>query len=91
MLKRFTNGFLVNEILKGIDVDIKRGEFVIILGPSGSGKTTLMNIMSGLDRATEGDVRVCDQQLINMSHTKLTEFRKKHIGFLCFNNMDYKL
>ncbi|KEZ24033.1 ABC transporter ATP-binding protein [Ureaplasma diversum] len=80
--KIFTNGYLINDILKGVDLDIKRGEFVIILGPSGSGKTTLMNIMSGLDRATEGDVRVCDQQLINMSHTKLTEFRKKNIGFV---------
>lgn len=80
--KIFTNGYLINDILKGVDLDIKRGEFVIILGPSGSGKTTLMNIMSGLDRATEGDVRVCDQQLINMSHKKLTDFRKRNIGFV---------
>lgn len=80
--KRYTNGYLINETLKGVDLDIKRGDFVVILGPSGSGKTTLMNIMSGLDRATEGDVRVVDKQLINMKHNQLTEFRRKNISFV---------
>lgn len=80
--KIFTNGYLINETLKGVNLDIRKGEFVIILGPSGSGKTTLMNIMSGLDRATDGDVRVCDKQLINMNQNKLTDFRKEYIGFV---------
>lgn len=80
--KKYTNGYLINETLRGVNLDIKKGDFVIILGPSGSGKTTLMNIMSGLDRATEGDVRVVDKQLINMKQNQLTDFRRQNISFV---------
>ncbi|WP_051675917.1 ABC transporter ATP-binding protein [Ureaplasma canigenitalium] len=80
--KSFTNGYLINETLKGINLDVRKGDFCIILGPSGSGKTTIMNIMSGLDRATEGETRVVGKQLINMNHAQLTTFRRDYIGFV---------
>ncbi|MCV3743757.1 ATP-binding cassette domain-containing protein [Ureaplasma sp. ES3154-GEN] len=80
--KTFENSLVIYEALKDININIKQGDFVIILGPSGSGKTTLMNIMSGLDRATSGDVRVCNKALINMNESQLTKFRKDKIGFV---------
>lgn len=80
--KLFSNGFLINEILKGIDLEIKKGDFVIILGPSGSGKTTLMNIISGLDRPTSGIVNVAGHNLITYSDSELTKFRKENIGYV---------
>ncbi|MCV3728468.1 ABC transporter ATP-binding protein [Ureaplasma miroungigenitalium] len=80
--KTFENSLVIYEALKDINISIKKGDFVIILGPSGSGKTTLMNIMSGLDRATSGDVRVCNKALINMKESQLTKFRKDNVGFV---------
>lgn len=80
--KKFTNGFFVNDVLKGIDLKIKTGKFVVILGKSGSGKTTLMNIISALTRATTGSVVVNDHELINMTNTQLTNFRRKYVGYI---------
>ena len=82
VVKKFVNGDLVTNVLKNVDLDIKFGEFVVILGPSGSGKTTLMNIISGLDRATEGIVNVIDTNLINLNNDKLTIFRRKNIAYV---------
>lgn len=80
--KYYSNGFLVTEILKGIDLEIRNGDFVIILGPSGSGKTTLMNIISGLDRASSGIVNVAGKNLICFSDAELTKFRKDNVGYV---------
>ncbi len=80
--KSFINGELITDVLKGIDLSIKKGEFVVILGPSGSGKTTLMNIISGLDRATEGEVNVVDSNLISLTDDELTVFRRKNIAYV---------
>lgn len=80
--KLFSNGFIINEILKGINLEIKKGDFVIILGPSGSGKTTLMNIISGLDRPTSGIVNVAGHNLITYKDSELTTFRKNNIGYV---------
>lgn len=80
--KFYSNGYIVNEILKGIDLEIKKGQFVIILGPSGSGKTTLLNIISGLDRASIGVVNVAGNNLITFNDSKLTKFRKKNIAYV---------
>lgn len=80
--KKYTNGYTISNILKGVNLEIRRGDFVIILGPSGSGKTTLMNIISGLDRATNGVTNVCGYNLINLKDDELTDFRKENIGYV---------
>lgn len=80
--KYYNNGLLATKVLKGVDLQINYGEFVVILGPSGSGKTTLLNIISGMDTATYGRTIVCNQNLINYDIPKLTEFRRKKIGYV---------
>lgn len=82
VVKYYTNGYIVTKILKGVNLEIKKGDFVIILGPSGSGKTTLMNIISGLDRASSGVINVNGKNLIAFKDKELTEFRKDHIGYV---------
>ncbi|GAA5414887.1 ATP-binding cassette domain-containing protein [Ureaplasma ceti] len=82
VVKFYSNGYVVTQILKGINLEIKRGDFVIILGPSGSGKTTLMNIISGLDRASDGITNVCGTDLINLKDNELTKFRKDNVGYV---------
>lgn len=80
--KYYYNKWIANKILKGFDLKIKQGEFVVILGPSGSGKTTLLNIMSGMDKATYGSTIVNGNNLIKMSDTELTNFRRDNIGYI---------
>lgn len=76
-----TNGITVNAI-RGIDLEIEKGEFSAIAGPSGSGKTTLLNIIGGLDRATQGSVLVGDKDLAVMSPRDLSDLRLQNIGFI---------
>lgn len=80
--KWVTNYYHVNNILRNINLRIKNGDFVVIVGPSGSGKTSLLNIMSGMDRASNGQVIVNNHNLITMTNKQLTQFRKKYIGFI---------
>jgi len=68
--------------LSGIDLTIKNGEFTAIVGPSGSGKTTFLNIISGLDNPTEGEVWLAGKLLSSMSGSELSDFRRDHIGFI---------
>lgn len=68
--------------LKGIDLDITKGEMVSIMGPSGCGKTTLLNCLSGIDDPTEGHITIEGQALEGMSDDKKTEYRAKRIGFI---------
>ncbi|MCM1175900.1 MAG: ABC transporter ATP-binding protein [Blautia sp.] len=80
--KYYGTGESRNEVLKGISLQIRDGDFVVLLGASGSGKSTLLNIMSGLERAEEGAVYYGETQLDRMTDKELTEFRKKNIGFI---------
>lgn len=68
--------------LRGVDLDLRRGEFVVMLGPSGSGKSTLLNILGGLDIPTDGEVWYCDHRLDGADETELTRFRREHVGFV---------
>jgi len=81
-LRNITKSFGNLQVLKGIDLDIARGEVVSIVGPSGAGKTTLLQIMGTLDTPDGGEIRVDGQQLNGMSQKALAQFRNKHIGFV---------
>ena len=70
------------EAVRGIDLTIRRGEFTAIVGPSGSGKTTFLNVISGLDAPTEGQVWLAGKELSAMSGKELSDFRRDHIGFI---------
>jgi lipoprotein-releasing system ATP-binding protein len=70
------------EVLKGVDVEISRGEVVSIVGPSGSGKSTLLHILGTLDTADRGEVRMNQVLLQSLSGKKMAAFRNKHIGFV---------
>ncbi|MCD6491679.1 MAG: ABC transporter ATP-binding protein [Candidatus Njordarchaeia archaeon] len=76
--------------LRNISLKILQGEFIIILGPSGSGKTTMLNLISGMDRPTEGDIIFDRQSILGLSEEKLAEMRRKKIGFVFqfFNLID---
>jgi len=68
--------------LDHVNLEIGKGDFVVILGPSGSGKTTLLNMIGGIDRPTEGRVFVVGLDLINLNETQLAYFRRKNIGYV---------
>ena len=68
--------------LRGVDLDIKKGEFTAIVGPSGSGKTTLLNIIGGLDRPTDGYIEVGGQNISKLKDNQLITFRRDNIGFV---------
>jgi putative ABC transport system ATP-binding protein len=68
--------------LRGVDLDIARGETIVLLGPSGSGKSTLLNILGGLDRPSAGAVAFQGQDLARASDHELTEYRRSSVGFI---------
>ena len=70
------------EVLKGIDLSIKKSEIVSIVGPSGAGKTTLLQIIGTLDKPNEGEVMINDTNISKLSNNKLSDFRNQHIGFV---------
>ncbi|HHZ95408.1 MAG TPA: ABC transporter ATP-binding protein [Flavobacteriales bacterium] len=70
------------EVLKGITLNVAKGEVVSIVGASGAGKTTLLQILGTLDVATSGELLIADQTTFNLSRSGLADFRNKHIGFV---------
>jgi len=82
LAKVYRMGEIEITALAGIDLDLYRGEFVVILGPSGSGKSTLLNILGGLDVPTAGSVRFLDHDLARDDDAELTRFRREHVGFV---------
>jgi putative ABC transport system ATP-binding protein len=68
--------------LRGVDLELFEGEFVVLLGPSGSGKSTLLNILGGLDVPTSGTVRYLDHDLTAYDDAALTRYRREHVGFV---------
>ena len=82
IIRNFPLGQEVVKVLKGIDLDINRGEYVALMGPSGSGKSTLMNLLGCLDTATDGTYELNGKDVSNMSQDELAEIRNKEIGFV---------
>lgn len=80
--KTYNDGKVQVHALRGIDIEIKEGEFTAIVGPSGSGKTTLLNIIGGLDAPTLGEVHIGDTNIAQLSENELIDFRLNHIGFV---------
>ena len=81
-IKGITKSFGALQVLKGIDLNIGKGEIVSIVGPSGAGKTTLLQIIGTLDRADAGTVAIGGVDVSRLSAAKLSEFRNAHIGFV---------
>ncbi len=80
--KGITKSYNGLNVLKGVDVNINKGEVVSIVGPSGAGKTTLLHIIGTLDKANTGTVEIKDQRINTLSEKKLSRFRNKEIGFV---------
>jgi putative ABC transport system ATP-binding protein len=82
LTKVYRMGEVEVHALRGMDLDLFEGEFTVLLGPSGSGKSTLLNILGGLDIPSSGTIRFQDQFLTDYDDEKLTQYRRKHVGFV---------
>jgi lipoprotein-releasing system ATP-binding protein len=80
--KNITRWFGDLQVLKGIDIEIHKGEIVSIVGASGAGKTTLLQILGSLDKPSSGEVVIRDTELLKLNEKQLAKFRNQHIGFV---------
>jgi putative ABC transport system ATP-binding protein len=82
VIRRFGAGETSVTALRGVTVEIARGQLTAVMGPSGSGKSTLMHILAGLDKPTEGSVRVQNTEITELNDDALTRLRRDHVGFV---------
>ena len=80
--KGFGSGETRQEVLRGMNFSVAKGEFCVLLGPSGSGKSTLLNIIGGIDSADSGYIAINGDRLEDMGEAKLTQYRRKHLGYV---------
>jgi putative ABC transport system ATP-binding protein len=80
--RRFGEGDTAVDALRGVSLDVGRGQLTTVMGPSGSGKSTLMHILAGLDRPTSGTVTIDGDEITALGDTELTKLRREHIGFI---------
>ncbi|MBR1861412.1 MAG: ATP-binding cassette domain-containing protein, partial [Lachnospiraceae bacterium] len=82
VFKSYGEGESRQEVLRGMDFTVAKGEFCVLLGPSGSGKSTLLNIIGGIDSADEGFIAIGGDKLRDMDEKALTAYRRKHLGYV---------
>ena len=80
--KSFGVGETKQEVLRGMNLSVARGEFCVLLGPSGSGKSTLLNIIGGIDSADSGYISIDGDKLEDLGEKRLTQYRRKHLGYV---------
>ncbi len=80
--KSFGSGDTKQEVLRGMNLSVAKGEFCVLLGPSGSGKSTLLNIIGGIDSADSGDISIGGDKLEDLGERRLTQYRRKHLGYV---------
>lgn len=80
--KSYKTGDISTTVLKGVGLELEKGEIGVILGPSGSGKSTLMNIIGGIDRGDAGKVVIDEKDISGLNDNQLTEYRREQIGFI---------
>jgi putative ABC transport system ATP-binding protein len=82
LTRRYGEGDTAVDALRGVSLDVSKGELTAVMGPSGSGKSTLMHILAGLDRPTSGEVTIAGTGLSKLNDNDLTKLRRQHIGFV---------
>jgi putative ABC transport system ATP-binding protein len=80
--KRYGEGDTAVDALRGVSLEVSRGQLTTVMGPSGSGKSTLMHILAGLDKPTTGSVKIGGTEITSLGDTDLTKLRREHIGFI---------
>jgi putative ABC transport system ATP-binding protein len=82
LTRRYGTGDTAVDALRGVSLDVPKGQLTAVMGPSGSGKSTLMHILAGLDKPTAGNVTVAGTSIQELNDTELTKLRREHIGFI---------
>jgi putative ABC transport system ATP-binding protein len=82
LMRRYGEGDTAVDALRGVSLDVPKGQLTAVMGPSGSGKSTLMHILAGLDQPTSGEVTIAGTTLSKLSDSDLTKLRRQHIGFI---------
>jgi putative ABC transport system ATP-binding protein len=82
LTRRYGEGETAVDALRGVSLDVPKGQLTAVMGPSGSGKSTLMHIMAGLDKPTSGEVAIAGTKVSELNDTELTKLRREHIGFI---------
>jgi putative ABC transport system ATP-binding protein len=82
LTRRYGEGDTAVDALRGVSLNVRKGELLAVMGPSGSGKSTLMHILAGLDRPTSGEVTIAGTELSKLNDNELTKLRREHIGFV---------
>ena len=80
--KNYPMGEIIVHALRGLDLAVTRGEFIVLLGPSGSGKTTTLNLVGGLDRPSGGRLVVDGEEITGFNETRMTRYRREKVGFI---------
>jgi putative ABC transport system ATP-binding protein len=82
LTRRYGAGETAVDALRGVSLDVPKGQLTAVMGPSGSGKSTLMHILAGLDKPTDGNVTIAGTSIQKLNDTELTKLRRQHIGFI---------